>query len=150
MPQQSAVVAEPAVAEISLPPIVQAIIVAASVAFAIGISLYAIYMVPRAVSRVSHKSIEKVATATVVRTTRHQTIKPKQRQSLITRYIWLIKCLSIALPVVLALLPIYQSIGIEHQIVMIVAGFLASLSLISLGLQLSVGYLTKVPVKNLW
>lgn len=150
MPQQSAVVTESAVTEISLPPAVQAIIVAVSVAFAIGISLYAIYMVPRAVSRVSHKSIEKVATATVVRTTRHQTIKPKQRQVLITRYIWLIKYLAIALPIVLAWLPIYHRVGIEHQIIIIVAGFLASLSLVGLGLQLLVSYLAKVPIKNLW
>lgn len=136
--------------DLTIPQSVQVIIVVVSILFAVIVSLYALYLVPRAVSRVGHKSVQKVATITVEQTTRHHAIKPKQKQRLATRYTWLIKLLAAALPLAAAMLPIYQNISIEHHLVAIVAAFLASLSLICLGLQLLIAYITKVPIKSLW
>lgn len=150
LPQSSTAVVEPQLPELSIPPFIQVIIGVLSVVFAIGVSLYAIYIVPRSVGRTSHKSVKKIATITVKQTTRHQPVKPKQKQRLITRYMWLLKFLALILPLALSLLPIYEAIGIEHHLVVIVAIFLAALSLVGLGLQLLIAFFAKVPLKNLW
>lgn len=150
LPEPTNNVTTPASLDLAIPESLQIIIVVVSILFAVIVSLYALYLVPRAVSRAGHNSVQKVATITVEQTTRHHKIKPRQKQRLAARYTWLFKFLATALPLAAAMLPIYQTINIEHHLVAIVAAFLASLSLACFGLQLLIAYITKVPIKSLW
>src|SRR5690606_748368 len=64
-PQRSEAAIEPLSFQLTMPPFVQMSVVVLSVIFAIGVSLYALYLVPRTVSRAGRKSVNKVAVTTV-------------------------------------------------------------------------------------
>lgn len=149
LPQESHQAVNTLTLNMTMPPWAQAVVVALAVIFAIGVTVYAIYMMPVAISRASQATVKKAATVTVNHQTRHQKIKPQQKQRLQLRYLWVIKLLAILLPPSLSLLPTHYSLNLDHAVAIVTALFLASLSLGGLGLQVLVAYAAKVPVKEL-
>ncbi len=134
--------------ELSLSPMMQTIIVVLSISFAIGITLYAIYMVPKTISRTGRTVVHRAAKVAVKQTTVKQPIKPRQKQSLLNRYSLLAKLMLIVIPLIALLIP--TSLDLDHQLVVVVGLFLSVLSSALFGLQLLIAYLAKVPLKQLW
>lgn len=140
----------PPAVDISLPPFVEMAIVVLSIIFAVVVVIYAIYMVPRTISRTGHSTVTKAASFAVKQTTQQQKIKPRQRQLLTTRYIWLLKLIAILIPLALLVVPTSSEVGLTHDLVIISAVFLAAVSTVCFTLQISIAYITKLPYKNLW
>lgn len=148
MPREKSEPAPTVPLELAVPSFAEGIILVASVGFAIGITLYALYIVPRTVSRAGRATFKKAALATVEHTTRQRDIQPEQKQSLILRYVWLIKLVVVVGPLIGLLVP--TQLDLDHLIVTVVGLFLATLSIVALGLQLLIASLGKVPLKLLW
>lgn len=136
--------------DISLPPFVETAIVVLSIIFAVVVIIYAIYMVPRTISQTGHTTVKKAASFAVKQTAQQQKIKPRQRQLLTTRYIWLLKLIAVSIPLVLLVVPTSSEVGLTHDLVIISAVFLAAVSTTCFTLQLLIAYITKLPYKNLW
>lgn len=150
IPQQSIDRTTPTAVDISMPSYVEIALVIVSIIFAIGVILYAVYAVPRAISKSGHAAINKAAKIAVQRTTHHQSVKPKRRQLLTARYVWILKSLAVFIPLALLLIPPASSLNLSHQVVAVAGIFLAGLSTVSFFMQILIAYLAKLPYKSLW
>lgn len=137
---------------LDLPPILQQALLVGATIFSVGIIVYAVAAIPRAVGKAGRKVTHEVAEV-AVRQVEH--IRPKpltktQHKTLAERFTWTIKLLLIVLPPLLLLIPVTLRYGLAREHVLIAGAFTASMSLLWFGIQYLVAYFTKLDQRDVW
>ena len=150
LPQGQSTVERPQKQRQPLPGPVQLAILLASIAFSVGIALYAIISVPRAVGRIGQKVTRKAAAKAVPTLTSHKKISKKRQQHLIERITWGIKAAAVILPAIVLAIPPHQSINLDHDASIVFGGLIALLAASSFVVQFLLAKIWRINSRLVW
>src|SRR5690606_35162026 len=125
---------QPAMA-FELPNSLELIITIASVIFAVGIIVYAIATVPRAIGRSGQKITRASATAVLPHFSQHRQMSKKQQRRLLEYITWSVKVILVLLPILLLVIPPSYGLGLSHTVVAITGVVFGMISLLLFLLQ---------------
>jgi hypothetical protein len=139
-----------AAAPVALPAFVEIGFIVLAVVFSVGITVYALYAVPRTVGKYGKKTVTKTATSTLPVITHHKPISKKQERQLLQRLTWGVKALFVLAPLLINLFPLHESLELSRSVVVAVAVVLAIWSTALFTLQFVVSRHKSVQPKQTW
>lgn len=151
LPQQSAVEPQKSHIEgISLPPMLEIILIVAAVIFSIGICVYALYYVPKSIGVIGKKVSHGSAASVTHYATTHKKISKKQAQRLTIKVTWTVKAILVLAPVFALLLPVSGAVGLQQSHVAVIGLFCAFWSAIWFVVQLILARVYALPSQKVW
>lgn len=135
---------------VGIPGPIAFIFVILAVVFMIGLTVYAIYAVPKTVGQVAGNVSKKGAKVVLPAITHHKKISKKREIKLIERITWSIKLIVIILPLLLLLIPVSDQLSIDQNVVTSLGLLLAVPSLVWFSLQLTLSKLLKIDNQKIW
>ncbi len=137
---------------VDLPPILQQVLLVAAVIFSVGVIVYALMAIPRAVGKAGRtvtRKTAKIAAAQVARV-QHTPLTKKQQKTLAERLTWGVKLLVVVAPPLLLLMPAAPRFDVSHEHIVIAGAFTACVSLLWFGIQYIVARLGKLDARDVW
>ncbi|PID31280.1 hypothetical protein CR983_01890 [Candidatus Saccharibacteria bacterium] len=122
-------------AAISMPGIVEWLILALAVVFALAVSLYAIYAVPKRIARAASRATTRTAKAALPHVTHHKPLSKARSRRLIGRIRWLLKAAAVVIALLITLLPPPVSLELDTTVVVSAGLFLALVSTVLFAAQ---------------
>ena len=137
---------------LNLPPFVQTILLVAAIIFSLGIIIYAIVAVPRAIGRTGSKVAHETAKAATnqIAHIQHKKLTARQRKTLTERLTWTVKLLLGVTPLTLLLIPIEPKFGVSHHHIIMAGVFCASMTLLWFGVQYLVVRFGRLNPRDVW
>lgn len=115
----------------------------------IAASVVAILRLPRDIGKAGKRVTHEPATAVLPTITHHKKLSKKKKLELTYRIVQVIKLLLVVLPFIGLLLTFFVTVDIAHQLIFIVGGFCAVISLLWFGLQTTLAYWWRLPTDKL-
>ena len=133
-----------------LPTGIEIIIAIAAVIFALGVIVYAIVSVPRAIGRGGQRVTHKSAKAALPHITHHRPLSKKRKRRLLEQITWTIKAILAILPFVLLAIPPSPEIGLDHNVVVAAGLLLFAVTVVMFVIQFVLAKVWKIPSGQVW
>lgn len=133
-----------------LPEPVMMVMFGAAILFAVGIIIYAIISVPRAVGRGGQRVTQSVARQAVPVITHHQKITKKRERTLTERITWTIKAIAIIIPLILLAIPPGEIIELDHTVAAVFGAVVGLGSIAAFSLQLLLAKVWRIDSRFVW
>ena len=135
---------------IALPPFLQSVLLIAAILFSLGIMIYAIISVPRAIGRTGGKVTHKAADVAVTHIVHRKHLTVKQQKTFIEHITWSIKLILTILPLLLLLLPSTATYTIPKEYILLFGAFCAGMTLLWFGIQYTIARISKLDSRIVW
>lgn len=138
-------------ASISIPEPIAILFLILAVIFTIGVSIYVIVAVPRAVGRTGNTVTKTSAQVIIPKITHHKKISEKREKTLVERITWSMKIGATAIPVpALMVPPPSDLISLPQDVVTGVGLFCASLTVLWFGAQFVLSKFFSLRPQDIW
>ena len=142
---------DPPPSSIELPGSLEIIITIVSVILALGIIVYALLAIPKAIGRGGqHLTRRSAKIAMPHLASRQHSLSKKQRRRLYERVTWSIKLLLICIPLLLLMIPPAPALGLPHAVVASAGMLFGAASLVLFGIQYILVHHWRIPAKHVW
>jgi len=121
-----------------------------AVIFAVGITIYAIYAVPRGIGRSAHKATQTSAAMIIPHITHHRRISKKRQKRLVERITWTMKFTVALVPLALLVIPTTANLALNHSVVAAVGIYLGIWSLGWFGSQYLLTRIWNIDARDAW
>lgn len=135
---------------ITTPEPIATIFMVVAVIFALSVTVYMIFSVPRTIGRVGNKVTIKSAEKIVPYVTHHKKVSKKRQKTLLERSTWSVKLILAVLPALISLLPLSEKVELSSSVVSGVAVLCASLTLLYFGCQFIIAKIGKIDPNDIW
>jgi len=133
------------------PPSVFMVLLASTIVVgALAITAYVLIKLPMSIGKAGEKFTKSASHYLVPIVSHHATLTPKKRLRLATRVVIMVKLALCILPVIVTALSFKMALTIPFDVTLIVAAFLAIVSLILLAAQVSLAKILHVALKESW
>lgn len=136
----------------TLPPVIQTIFLILAVVFTLGVIIYAIVSVPRAIGRAGSKVTHQAAEIAVkqITHTQHKPLTKTQEKTFIERITWSVKLAAVLLPMAALLIPSAPGLGLTRDVILAFGGFCAAITLVWFTVQYCIAKFARLDPRTVW
>lgn len=134
----------------ALPSFVEIIIMIVAVVFALALTIYAMYLIPKSIGKTGQRITQKSATAVIPLITHKRKLSNKKRAKLQLQVSWSLKLALVLLPAFISLVVQPHRLQLDHTVFLAMGLAMMAWSLVLFGIQFGIMKIAKLDPKNIW